>query len=31
MYAAPPLAFPYGPTVKTGAPTVEAEIRELYE
>ena len=25
------LAFPYGPTVKPGAPTVEAEIRELYE
>ena len=25
------LAFPYGPSVKTGAPTVEAEIRELYE
>ena len=25
------LAFPYGPDVKPGAPTVEAEIRELYE
>ena len=25
------LAFPYGTTVKPGAPTVEAEIRELYE
>lgn len=25
------LAFPYGPTVKPGAPAVEAEIRELYE
>ena len=25
------LAFPYGTTVKAGAPAVEAEIRELYE
>ena len=25
------LAFPYGTAVKPGAPTVEAEIRELYE
>ena len=25
------LAFPYGTAVKSGAPTVEAEIRELYE
>ena len=25
------LAFPYGTTVKPGAPTVEAEIRELYQ